>query len=570
MPASGTRWYCVGAAWLGLLSLARGEFIPLVVDQGHCEFVLSTPRQENQFYLVVGSLAEASRETRIRVHTETDPGPEFLPLVKSAPDPVWQARVETQARLLDRERRRRPALQRFPPLASPPPTKVFHLFTGDRDLENPANYQAVHAELAGVGRLAQVYLDRDDRDLAGMSGTIAEVLRIFDQEVGPAAEEHLGRVLDVDRDGRFTILLTGKLGGLQNGKVQVDGFVRGSDFFRDLPAPFSNRCDMLYLNAALKPGPHLRAVMAHEFTHAVTFCEHALTAYREDPTNQDEESWLSEGLAHLVENPRELGWSNLDYRISAFLSGPEQHPLVIPDYFGAGLWRHPATRGAAFLFLHSCQAHADGELTRRLIQSPLRGIANLEAATQKPFAELFRQATVDFLQPQNYGHLDSDRKGPVLYGPRFQEISLAGERAESTLDGTAAAFFLLHSPSGSHVRLRVDGNGPIQVTLVRVPAGVPRLAARWLRQDSDLRLELTSHHGAVWLRGAGWDTARSTDQAANAAGWFGRERLDQDTSIRSTPLSVPAGMETSNALFKVLGVDVQGRPVAAWISTKAE
>ncbi|HWY85581.1 MAG TPA: hypothetical protein VNX28_02595, partial [Gemmataceae bacterium] len=447
MPASGTRWCWVGAAWLALAGVARGEFIPLAVNQGHCEFVLSTPLKENQFYLIVGSLAEAARGTRISVRTDTDPGPESLPLESAAPEPAWKTHVEAQAQFLDRERGRRPALQRFPPLASPPPAKVFHLFTGDRDLEKPANYQAVHAELAGVGRLAQVYLDRDDRDLPGMTGTIAEVLRIFDQDVGPAADEHLGRVLDVDRDGRFTILLTGKLSGLQNGKVQVDGFVRGSDFFRDLPAPFGNRCDMLYLNAALKPGPHLRAVMAHEFTHAVTFCEHALTAYHEGPTNQDEESWLSEGLAHLVENPHEFGWSNLDYRISAFLSRPERHPLVVADYFGAGLWRHPATRGAAYLFLNSCRTHGDGGLTRRLIQSPLRGIANLEAATQKPFAELFRQATVDFLDPRNYGYLDRDRKGPFLYGPRFQEIPLAGGRAENTVAGSAAAFFLLHSPA---------------------------------------------------------------------------------------------------------------------------
>ena len=348
MPA--TRWYWVSAVWVALAACARGEPIPLAVDHGHCEFVLSTPRPESQFYLVVGSLAEASRTTRINVCAETDAGPESLPLdkVNESSDPAWRIRIEAEARFLDRERRRRTAPHPFPPLATPPPAKVFHLFTGDRDLEKPANYQAVHADLAGVGRLAQVYLDRDDRDMPGMAGTIAEVLRIFDQDVGPAADEQLGRVLDVDRDGRFTILLTGKLSGLQNGKVQVDGFVRGSDFFRDLPSPFSNHCDMLYLNAALKPGPHLRAVMAHEFTHAVTFCEHALTAYHEGPTNQDEESWLSEGLAHLVENPHEFGWSNLDYRISAFLSRPERHPLVVADYFARGCGVIPRRAGPPF------------------------------------------------------------------------------------------------------------------------------------------------------------------------------------------------------------------------------
>src|SRR5207237_6880398 len=131
-----------------------------------------------------------------------------------------------------------------------------------------------------------------------------ETVRIFDKDVGPWAEAHLGHVCDVDRDGRFTILVSSKLGALQRGQVGVDGFVRGSDFFRDLPAPFSNHCDMLYLNAALKPGPQLRAVIAHEYTHAVTFCEHGLSPYGGKATDQDEESWLSEGLAHLVECTR--------------------------------------------------------------------------------------------------------------------------------------------------------------------------------------------------------------------------------------------------------------------------
>ena len=259
-------------------------------------------------------------------------------------------------------------------------------------------------------------------------------------------------MLDIDRDGRFTILLTGKLSALQNGKVQIDGFVRGSDFFRDLPAPFSNHCDMLYLNANLKPGPHLRTVMAHEYTHAVAFCEHALTAYRDGPTNQDEESWLNEGVAHLVENPAVNGWSNLDRRISAYLASPERFPLVVADYFSSGLWRNPGTRGATFLFLRSCQSHSDNDLTRRLIQSPLRGIANLETATQKPFTEVFRQAAVDLLLPSNFGYLDKEHKGPFLCGPRYLDVALDQGHAEQNLAGTAIAFFALHTPAGFHSR----------------------------------------------------------------------------------------------------------------------
>ena len=470
----------IGAIWLALASFAWAQPMPLAVEQNHAECVLATPHPDDQFYLMVGSLTEASHTTRITVRTESSPGPEFILLEKSTPDPLWKTRIEAAARFLERQRNReRPALDRFPPLNFPAPSKTFHLFTGERDLENAANYQTVLADLRAVGKLAQIYLDRADRKVPEIDKTIAEALRIFDQEVGPWAEKHLGRVADVDRDGRFTILLTSKLATLQKGKVQVDGFVRGSDFFRELAAPFSNHCDMLYLNAALKPGPHLRTVMAHEYTHAVTFCEHALAAYADGPTNQDEESWLNEGLSHLVENPNEFGWSNLDYRVSAFLSSPERYPLVVPDYFGSGLWRNPGTRGATFLFLRSCVSQTDGDLTRRIIQSPLRGIANLEVATQKPFADLFRQAGVDLLLPCNYGYLDQDHKGPLLCGPRFQELPLDGGHGEQTLAGTTVAFFLLHTPSDTHARLKVDATGPLQATLFRVPAETPRLSLSW-------------------------------------------------------------------------------------------
>src|SRR5208337_4955642 len=120
-----------------------------------------------------------------------------------------------------------------------------------------------------------------------------------------------GCPLDVDRDGRFTLLFTAWLRKLQDGKVAVGGFVRGSDFYRDLEAPFSNRCDMMYLSTDLKPGPYLRTLIAHEYTHAVIFCEHVLGDHVAGLAARDEESWLNEGLAHLAEEMHGYSWDNL-------------------------------------------------------------------------------------------------------------------------------------------------------------------------------------------------------------------------------------------------------------------
>src|SRR5262249_48848818 len=142
------------------------------------------------------------------------------------------------------------------------------------DFHNPSGYVAISAVLQGVGRHCQVYVDQDHADRAGLQPAVDDIVRTFDAEVYPRACRWFGQALDVDRDGRFTVLLTGWLGRLQGGKVSLGGFVRGSDFLRDLPAPFGNRCDMMYLNTNLQPGPHLRTVLAHEYAHAVIFSEH--------------------------------------------------------------------------------------------------------------------------------------------------------------------------------------------------------------------------------------------------------------------------------------------------------
>jgi hypothetical protein len=540
----------------------------LAVTERHCECVLATPHKSDQFYVVVGALREASRKTRITVRTEVADGPEVAPLDHGAADRAWQSGMaETR---LATQRSRRTAVAGFPPLPAPPRRKTFHLFTGARDLGNRANYQAVHAELRAVGKLAQVYVDQDDIQVAEIANTITEVVRAFDEDIGPGARE-LGEVFDVDRDGRFTILLTRKLAALGAGASAVDGFVRASDFFRDLPSPFSNHCDMLYLNANVKPGAHLWTVLAHEYTHAVTLCEHARALAPDGTAGRDEESWLNEGLAHIGENPEKRGWSNLDYRISAYLAEPERYPLVVPDYFAAGLWRDPGTRGATFLFLRSCEAGPAADLTRRIIQSPLQGVANLEAATQKPFLQLFRQAGLACLERRNYGYLSADAAGPLLCGPNAHIVPLSAGHAQALAAGTATAFFLLHTPAGDYARIRVDSDGPVQVTVLRLPVDLPRLSLKWVGAGDELRLQVTVHHAAIWLRGADWQMpVGSQVWPARTPSPFGSVRLEAGASIVSEVLKKPHQEEGAALLFKVYGEDVHSRPVAAWISTKEQ
>ncbi len=532
---------------------ARADVVPVAVAAGACELVVDTSRSSGHCYLVIGSLADAQRTTRVMIRTEPTDAPEQVPAERMVVPAGWRALVQEQAARQEQARKlRRPAV--FTPPVPPAPTRVFHVFIKDRELANAAHYAAATAELRAVGRHCQVYVDRAALDQHGLAPLLDDILRTFDEDVFPWASRRLGSVHDVDRDGRFTIFLTPLLGKLQNGAVAVDGFVRGSDFERDRAAPFSNRCDMMYLNSRLQPGPHLRTLLAHEYTHAVLYCEHVLETYLSGAAHQDEEGWLNEGIAHLVEEQLGYGWSNLEHRISAYLSWPERYPLVVPDYFHAGLWRTAGTRGATFLFLRSCRERHGLELLTRLARSSLGGVPNLEAATGERFDELFRRWGVAQLV-DGAAWMRQAKLGRLCVGPRCHDVILRGDRQEFAIAGTAMLYLRLHSPGAARTRVRVEGE-LLQVTLVRPAAEQPWLE---LHADEDhggsrFKLRLTAHGGDVRIEAAAWERLLPTGKAHDdtsyfpddtlptAPAWFGSAQLLRGPNLHK-PGDPPAGVD---------------------------
>ena len=267
--------------WIASFAAADSvEGLPLEVRDGRCACILPTSRPDDKFYLIIGSLDPTATPHRVTVRTRSTSAAVNLPVLKSTPDPAWAEDVRERNRRLAHARQQ-PWEPDYPP-TEPPRLRTFFVFTGDQEFNDPDSYTAVKAELRAVGQHCQVYLDQTHPDPHRIQPTVEDIVRTFDRSVFPKAAERFGHVCDVDRDGRFTILLSGLLDRLQNGKTSLGGFVRGSDFARDLRAPFGNRCDMMYLNADLEPGPHLRTILAHEFTHAVIFSEHVFGDYLPD------------------------------------------------------------------------------------------------------------------------------------------------------------------------------------------------------------------------------------------------------------------------------------------------
>jgi len=480
-------WGCLGllASMLlpGLLQAddqASSRLLPVRVENGQCEIVLSTPHANDQFYLILASLSRRPGPQSVLVRAEATSRPVHIPVAAPVADEAWQERIRELGERLAKARRSQGSIEAYAAHNEPPRHRIFYLLRGERDFENPESYVAIPADLQAVGRSCQVYVECACPQARQLQPTIADAVRTFDSEILPLARRQLGQVTDVDRDGRFTMLFTSRLAELCRGNDALRGCVRGSDWCRDVPAPFSNHCDMMYLSTDLRPGPYLHSILAHEYTHAILFSEHVFHNYLPGTPRQDEEAWLNEGLAHLAEDLHSYGWHNLDYRIAAFLNAPERFSLVVPDYYAAGSWRSPGHRGAAYLFVRWCADRYGEDFPRRLIQSNLAGVANLEVATGERFAELFRQWCVavllsgtDLRSPSPLLHLNL--RHPLgsqnLNGPHVSELSLDGAQAQIQLAGTSAAYLRAHSPGGERSRISISAEpqAELQVTLICIP-----------------------------------------------------------------------------------------------------
>jgi len=485
----------------------------------------------------------------------------------------------------------------IPPLASawPPAERTFHLMVEDGEVPTAASYRPVPARLRAVGRRIQVYVDAVEADSVDPA-TIGQIVSTFDDEVFPVAAARFGTAHDVDGDGRFTVLLSGWLTRLAGGKVRVDGFVRGADLDSRLGAPFGNRCDMMYLSTGLRPGPHLRTVVAHEYTHAVTFSRKPLADPARGVVGPEEEGWLDEAMAHLVEDAHGFSQSNIDYRVSAFLSEPERYRLVVDDYFADGLFRSHGNRGATYLFLRWCVDRYGPGLLDQLVRSERRGVANLEAATGARFDDLFRRWTVALylsgLDPAGSpegAYRSVDPRGElqdwILAGPRAWAVTPGGPDHRWSAGGTTAHYVLVAGSATGAVAIEVQGppGAEIQVTAVPLPTGLgrPELTVRHATApDGEVRVRarLDERDGTpVRLGALAWEplVPASDSHAARfrrdgldmlgIARAFGTSALPAGGALDSRPIPL-AGVRRGDGplVFKAVGTNPRGRRVAAW------
>ena len=327
----------------------------------------------------------------------------------------------------------------------PGPARVFDVpLLNGRPLNNGGSMR-VRARFAAGGRRCAVYLDEAARRDPGQAELAKAIVGLLDTSIIPAGDRLVGPAADIDGDGRLTVLLTPLLQYLQNGHTAVGGFVRADDFRPQLQPPKSNQADMIYLNTSLAPGQGLADVLWHEYRHVLAF------SHRDALGHASEEDWLNEAIAHLAEP----GPTNIEHRVNAYLAEPSRFPLVVPDYYRAGLWRCDGVRGSTFLFLDWCRQHHGEQLVGRMLRSRKTGIENLVAVTGTPFPRLFRNWSLAMVS----GHGPLGQSGPALL--KWD----VGQALEIQVAATATCYVVpQHLPTGAMVRIEAPAAARLQVT----------------------------------------------------------------------------------------------------------
>jgi hypothetical protein len=285
----------------------------------------------------------------------------------------------------------------------------------------PANSQqsltfaTVTATLRFAGQNILIYIDQQaPGGASGLSDSVITKLGTwFDQDLYPIGVNTFGAESDIDANDRVIVLMTPVVNGLTSRtdcEVVISGFFFGLDLETN---PNSNRAEIFY---SLVPDPQgqfscARSVdvvegstpptFIHEFQHMISYNQHTIVR----PGGQDEEAWLNEGLSHIAEEvvarfydnkypilpPGRLFSDTANIFINNDLSNSYDF-LESPATTSLTLFASTGTleeRGAAWLFLRWLADQKDSTIFRRLVQTNLTSIANVENVAAEPFPVLF-------------------------------------------------------------------------------------------------------------------------------------------------------------------------------------
>ncbi len=327
-----------------------------------------------------------------------------------------------------------------------------------------------------------IYVDKSAQENISDSN-LQTLVQNFEKIALPRERALFGAESDINADGKISILMSPVVNQMTATGGLVTGFFFPGDLYqRSSVNPCSNAQEIFYtlvpdssgkfgtsVSANFAVDNILPGVLAHEYQHMVSFNNHVFKN-----RGKTEEPWLNECLSHLSEDLTGFGKENPS-RVKLFLSQTSKAPLI------PAASPNLAERGACYLFLrYLYEQSADQNLfIQRLLNTPLTGVANLEAAFQgkdpsfDQYPEfvgrwsvalslsgtnvtsdpryLYRERSID----ADTGNFDGiclrcdtqDGRGTILDGPTVTTVS--SYPSMTSVRGTATQVYRLEKPTGS-------------------------------------------------------------------------------------------------------------------------
>ena len=282
-------------------------------------------------------------------------------------------------------------------------------------------FDSVTTTLRYAGNSVLIWVD----DAVSFSDTVLRPLGDwFDRELYPLGIAHFGAPSDIDGDGRVHVVLTPVVNGLTpRTQCSLSGYVAGFVSAHDLypRTPNAAGAEVFYGFVPDPTGrwgcPHTNVTwgrtmpltFVHELQHLINF--HQKVFLR---GGTEEAVWLNEGLSHYAEElaslqqerrypwpagraspeqqfPDTAGWFILNNMINSYLFLREPYTHSLTAIAGGGTLEE---RGAGWLFVRWLADRFGEEIVRQMVQSPLRGAANVRDRTGVAFDRLAAEFSV--------------------------------------------------------------------------------------------------------------------------------------------------------------------------------
>lgn len=339
------------------------------------------------------------------------------------------------------------------------PTRRFLIphFEHDQVVQQPCETSPI-----AEGSRVKVYLDlcmaRSESGITHDKQMYEEAKRVcttIESELLPQIESWIGPVTDLDEDGRLSVVLTDLDRRKSSAETPVLGCVRRGDFSADDQNSLAG--DILYLDRHLPPRDQLRALLAHELTHAAIFCIRHEAPNDSLLRNHSVPAWLNEAAAHWVERQFCSTPAGFAAREAAFRQSPAMCPIMMKDDDHSLTARRTGSRVAGFSFLQ--QHLTDVRDLRSVIEESLPFDQSISAIARAPFSQLFRDWTI------SHACGDPEALSPMHTTMNCCSLTAAeSEPVRRKLHGTA--FLVLQSEAEQSVSIKAHGDAKLQITVL--------------------------------------------------------------------------------------------------------